>query len=96
MHKELLNLKKIYYSIISNCLGKGLIGSIIFKKFKRFSGTQIANKVSFKCLNKGLLVCNTGRESIKLGPPLIIDDKGIMRAIEILKKSIQETYHEIN
>lgn len=96
LHKELLNLKKIYYSIISNCLGKGLIGSIIFKKFKRFSGTQIANKVSFKCLNKGLLVCNTGRESIKLGPPLIIDDKGIMRAIEILKKSIEETYHEIN
>ena len=37
---------------------------------------------------KWIIGCNTGRESIKLGPPLTIDKKGIMQAIKILDKSI--------
>lgn len=95
LHKNLVRLKKKFGQIISNCLGIGLIGSIIFKNFKGHSGAQIANIISLKCLKKGLLVCNTGRESIKLGPPLIIDSYGINKAVKILEQSIQETYNEI-
>ncbi len=96
LHKHLVNLRKKFNKIILNCLGNGLIGSIIFQNYNKYSGTQIANMVSTKCLEKGLLVCNTGRESIKLGPPLIIDGKGITRAVKILRKSVEEIYNEIN
>ena len=56
------------------------------------TATEIANYVSKECLLSGLLVCNTGRESIKLGPPLTIDKKGIKKAIQILDKAITKGY----
>ena len=96
LHKNLEIIKKKYNSIVLGSYGKGLIRSIVFKKFKKFSGKYIADKVSLKCLLKGLLICNTSRESIKLGPPLIINSKGIRKAVKILDKSIVETFNEIN
>ena len=62
LHKNLTLMKKKFNQIIFDCLGKGLIASVIFKKYNKFSGKEIADKVSLKCLKKGLLVCNTGRE----------------------------------
>ncbi len=95
LHKNLSSLKNKFSEIILDCLGSVLIGSIIFKNFRGKTGTHIANKVSLKCLDKGLLVCNTNRESIKLGPPLIIDSFGVLKAVKILNQSIKETYNEI-
>ncbi len=88
LHKELSQLRKKFDKIISYTLGKGLIASIIFKDYKKIHATERANFVTRECLLNGLLVCNTGRESIKLGPPLTIDKKGIMQAIKILDQSI--------
>ena len=82
--------------MIISSLGYGLIASIIFKDFKKLSGKNIADIVCQKCLDKGLLVCNTGRESIKIGPPLIIDTRSINLGISILHEAICETYDEIN
>ena len=88
LHKELDQLRKKFDRVISHTLGKGLIASIIFKDYKKIHATKLANFVTRECLLNGLLVCNTGRESIKLGPPLTIDKKGIMQAIKILDQSI--------
>jgi 4-aminobutyrate aminotransferase-like enzyme len=41
-------------------------------------------------MEKGLLVVHTGRESIKLGPPLVITDEAIIEAFEVIKESIDE------
>ena len=91
-HIELNKLRKKFDKIIFQTLGKGLIASIIFKNKKNITATEIANYVSKECLLSGLLVCNTGRESIKLGPPLTIDKKGIKKAIQILDKAITKGY----
>ena len=69
----------------------GLIASIIFKNKKNITGKKLADFVSKDCLSNGLLVCNTGRESIKLGPPLTIDKKGIKMALKIIEKALQKT-----
>lgn len=95
LHKE-LNLIKINSKIIFGTFGKGLIASLIFKKYKHQSAKTIADLVSLKCLSNGLLVCNTGRESIKLGPPLIINKLGIEKSLKILKKSIYEVEKQIS
>ena len=89
-------MKKKFNQIISDCFGKGLIASVIFKKYNKFSAREIADKVSFKCLKKGLLVCNTGRESIKLGPPLIIDKKGMIEGFKKFYNSVREVSDEIS
>ena len=41
-------------------------------------------------MQKGLLVVHTGRESIKLGPPLVIDDEAILEAMQVINESLTE------
>ena len=46
-------------------------------------------------MQKGLLVVYTGRESIKLGPPLTITDDAIKEAALIIDDSIKEVFSKI-
>ena len=41
-------------------------------------------------MQKGLLVVHTGRESIKIGPPLIIPDDTLEEGVLVIKESIDE------
>ena len=38
-----------------------------------------------RCKENGLLVVNTGKASVKIGPPLTIPDEDLVRGIEILR-----------
>ena len=66
LHKNLKKITTKFNKIVFLSLGKGLIGSLIFKNFKNYSGKEIADLVTLKCLNKKLLVCNTGRNQLNL------------------------------
>ena len=46
--------------------------------------------VAERCMQKGLLVVHTGRESIKIGPPLIISEEALNEGIKVLDESINE------
>ena len=89
LRQELNKLKINFENLIEeiNCIG--LIAAIIFKNSKEINGTKIANFVSKECLKNGLLVVMTGRESIKLGPPLIVSKSQIKTAVKIIFKSIK-------
>ena len=95
LHKNLNKMKITYNNFIKETEGCGLIGSIIFKDYKKFSSKYIADYFSKLCANKGLLICNTGRESVKLGPPLIINKKGLLRSIDILFNCLDELKKKI-
>jgi acetylornithine/succinyldiaminopimelate/putrescine aminotransferase len=41
-------------------------------------------------MQKGLLVVHTGRESVKLGPPLTINDGALLEAMSVFEEAIQE------
>jgi 4-aminobutyrate aminotransferase-like enzyme len=41
-------------------------------------------------MQKGLLVVHTGRESIKLGPPLTITDEALLEAMSVFEEAILE------
>lgn len=56
----------------------GMIAAIIFEDEK------IATDVVKLCYERGLLLVHTGRESIKLGPPLTIKEKNLKRGFDIL------------
>ena len=87
------NLKNKFPDLIQNYYGKGLLASLVFKDFKGISKSELASKVSENCLHKGLLVVHTGRESIKLGPPLIIEDEALVEAIEVIEDSINDVHY---
>jgi 4-aminobutyrate aminotransferase-like enzyme len=90
---HLNNLKNKFPDLIQNYYGKGLLASLVFKDFKGISKSELASKVSENCLHKGLLVVHTGRESIKLGPPLIIEDQALVEAIGVIEDSINDVHY---
>ena len=76
---------------IAYLLGHGLIAAVLIHK----PGTnepdgQFASQVAERCMQKGLLVVHTGRESIKIGPPLTISDSALLEGVEVLGEAIAE------
>jgi 4-aminobutyrate aminotransferase-like enzyme len=90
LKEALKSLKSKFPEQIDNYYGEGLIASLIFKDSTKIKKSELASKVSEKCMQKGLLVVHTGRESIKLGPPLIIGDQAILEAMQVLEESLTE------
>ena len=81
------NFPKLIYAIY----GEGLIASIVFHVAENKSETyQIVSMIAERCMEKGLLVVHTGRESIKIGPPLTITDDALLEGLEVINESIQE------
>jgi 4-aminobutyrate aminotransferase-like enzyme len=86
-----LNLiKKKFDKDIMFVGGQGLIASLIFSNKKNIAA--LLKLVVMKCLKKGLLVVYTGRESIKIGPPLTISRNALIEGLGILEESISEVF----
>lgn len=88
-------LQKRFPERISTVLGKGLIASVLFRTSDSGSpdGT-FTSRVAERCMQKGLLVVHTGRESIKIGPPLTIADQALLEGIAVLGDAIAEVAAE--
>ena len=76
---------------ISQLLGMGLIAAVVFRSpLTGEADGLFTSRVAERCMQKGLLVVHTGRESIKLGPPLTITDAALFEGINVLGESIAE------
>lgn len=95
LHQHLNKLKDKYSDRISFILGKGLLAGIITVNAKtREPDGLFASEVCERAMQKGLLVVHTGREAIKIGPPLTIPDEALVEGIEVLDESFQEVINE--
>ena len=92
MHKKLLNIKNKYPNLFS-VYGKGLIAAIIFDKSEKNINTKLKLLVE-KCIKDGLLLVYTGRESIKIGPPLTITKNALHEGIKIIEKNINLVFNK--
>ena len=88
LHSKLNELKEKSNNKISYGYGKGLIASIIFQDSSGNPNSALPSKVAEICMQKGLLVVHTGRESIKLGPPLTITNDALIEGINVLSDVI--------
>ena len=87
---KLTQLKEESNGRISFVLGKGLISAILFKDPLTGNPDNLTPSiVSEQCYQKGLIVVHTGRESIKLGPPLTITDEALLEGLDVLKECIK-------
>jgi 4-aminobutyrate aminotransferase-like enzyme len=76
---------------ISWILGQGMIMAILFKDPATGQADgPFTSKVAERCMQKGVLVVHTGRESIKLGPPLTIPDSALLEGVAVIAESIAE------
>lgn len=76
---ERLKQLKDKYAFITEVRGRGLLLAIQFN-------SDIGQSVQMECLEKGLLVNKPKPNVIRLMPPLIINNKDVDRAINILDK----------
>ena len=93
LKNKLKQLKELSKGRISHVLGEGLISAILFKDPNTNKPDSLsASLISEKCYEKGLLVVHTGRESIKLGPPLTITDEALHEGLDVLLETIKQHY----
>jgi 4-aminobutyrate aminotransferase-like enzyme len=95
LHSKLNEIKNKYPDYVAAVLGKGLLAAMIFNnpKTNKFDSI-IPSKLSERCMQKGVLVVHTGRESIKLAPPLTISDDALMEGLEAIEESLGEILME--
>ena len=92
LHKELNKISKLRKNLF-RVYGKGLIAAMIFEK--KIPNLEFKIKYFVQsCIKDGLLLVYTGRESIKLGPPLIITKDAIKIATKIIKKNILRVFND--
>ena len=95
LHQLLNKLKDKYSDRISFILGRGLLAGIFTINGKaRHPDGMFASRVCEKAMQKGLLVVHTGREVIKIGPPLTIPDEALVEGLGVLEESIYEVGNE--
>jgi 4-aminobutyrate aminotransferase/(S)-3-amino-2-methylpropionate transaminase len=93
-HKELNNLKKAYSSYISSVQGTGLLAAVIFNDEEGKALNELCDLIAEKCLQTGLLVVHTGRESIKLAPPLMITEEAMIEGVNTFAQAIEDSIIE--
>jgi 4-aminobutyrate aminotransferase/(S)-3-amino-2-methylpropionate transaminase len=88
-HHKLNQIKEKYPNHIKYVFGKGLVAAVIFIDNEGNALSELCDQVSEKAFQKGLLVVHTGRESIKLAPPLSINEEALIEGIEVLEECIK-------
>jgi 4-aminobutyrate aminotransferase len=68
--------------------GRGLLAGL------EMAGPVEARKLVEACRRRGLLVVDTGRKWVKIGPALIITEEEIVKGCKILKAAIEEVMDE--
>ena len=89
--EALLGLQSRFPQRIAHILGQGMIQAVLFRDPKSGAADgPFTSRVAELCMQKGVLVVHTGRESIKLGPPLTISDEALLEGIAVLGEAIAE------
>lgn len=84
-----------YSENVSTVCGNGLVAALIFKNPQTDQpDTILPSKLSERCMQKGVLVVHTGRESIKLAPPLTITDDALNEGIDVIEEALDEILRE--
>ncbi|MBF0380658.1 MAG: aminotransferase class III-fold pyridoxal phosphate-dependent enzyme [Magnetococcales bacterium] len=85
MFAALQALQQRFAKRIVHVLGEGLIAAVIIHNPDTGEPDgEFCSRVAERCMQQGLLVVHTGRESIKIGPPLTITDEALLEGVEVL------------
>ncbi len=91
LFEALTELQRKFPNRIAAPLGKGMIAAVLFRMPSSGAPDGLfASKVAELCMQKGLLVVHTGRESIKIGPPLTISDAALLEGVAVLGEAVAE------
>ena len=90
-HERLNQIKKKYPQYIKYIFGKGLVAGVVFMDANQKPLSTLCDKVCELAFHRGLLLVHTGRESIKLAPPLCITKEALYEGLEVFEKCIGDS-----
>jgi 4-aminobutyrate aminotransferase/(S)-3-amino-2-methylpropionate transaminase len=93
-HEKLNKIKQCFPDHLAFVQGKGLLAALIFNDSEGRPLSNLCDRIAELCLQRGLLVVHTGRESIKLAPPLMINKEALIEGVEVLKSAIEDAIAE--
>lgn len=79
---------------ISSIQGHGLVAAVLTAAVGETDAATVASKISWECMRRGLLVVHTGRESVKLAPPLTIDVAAMEEGLNVLREVVRDVENE--
>ena len=89
-HSRLREIKKCFSQYISHVTGKGLLAALHFNTPDAHPLTELCDRICEMAMQRGLLVVHTGRESIKLAPPLVITEEALLEGVSVLEETIKD------
>ena len=96
LFEKLNKIKSTYPEKISLVLGHGLLAAIHFKTQDGGPDHLFPSTVCERAMQSGLLLVHTGRESIKIGPPLTITDEALIEGLDVLADIITELHNYVS
>jgi 4-aminobutyrate aminotransferase-like enzyme len=90
MHIRLNIIREKFPEYFSRVLGKGLIAGLLFNALDGRPLSALATDICERAMRKGLILVHTGRESIKIGPPLTIPKEALNEGLDVLEECIAE------
>jgi 4-aminobutyrate aminotransferase/(S)-3-amino-2-methylpropionate transaminase len=93
-HEELEKIRCRFSEHLSWVEGRGLLAALIFKDVNGEPLASLCDAITELCMQSGLLVVHTGRESIKLAPPLSISKEAMLEGLSVLEQSIAASISE--
>ena len=95
LHERLNQIQQKHSDHIAYIQGRGLLAAAIFMDPSGKPLAGLCNRISELCLQQGLLVVHTGRESIKFGPPLVINESALLEGLEVFDTAIATAIREL-
>ena len=69
--------------------GKGLLAAVIFQDPRTGNPDYLtASRICERCMHEGVLFVHTGRESIKMGPPLTIPEVALSEGLDVFESVV--------
>ena len=93
-HISLQSLNSRFPGHISSVQGKGLLAALLFNAPDGKPLSDLCDRIAERCMQRGLLVVHTGRESIKLAPPLCITSDALPEGLDVLSSTIADCIAE--
>jgi 4-aminobutyrate aminotransferase/diaminobutyrate-pyruvate transaminase/4-aminobutyrate aminotransferase/(S)-3-amino-2-methylpropionate transaminase len=92
LQREMLALQSKYPRVIGAVHGKGLVAGLhIIKDGRKEADPDLAFDIVEKCVQKGLLFFSpVGKATVKIAPPLVINEEQIREGAAVLDEAIAE------
>ena len=89
LQRRLEDMQGRFPAYIAHVFAKGLLAALHLRDTPGRSGADLATQISEEAMRHGLLVVHTGRESIKLAPPLVITEEALEEGLQVLEEAIE-------